>query len=331
MSKVYNALKKAEREGRWQPEKPTADREDVAREATAAPPAGDAVAEQSLPGPAREALAPAAHDAPRVAPAAASTGRASGIVAECWRLLTQPDVRPENDAPTLLTGQMPMSRAAEKFQLLRVWFENWTATHQKRVVMVSSALPGEGKSFVSLNLAATLATAGYRVMLVDADLRRPCLHRSFNVVPLHGLLDFLEGRAEFAACMSRVPSLPTLTLVAAGGVTMVAAELMAGRRMNDFVAQARALEPPHYVLIDAPAALATPESEILAGVVDAALLVVAANHTPRQMVKETFQLLKATTICGVVLNRFEPAHSTSRKVAYGYYGQNPNQPASGLH
>ena len=150
-------------------------------------------------------------------------------------------------------------------------------------------------------------------------------------MPLHGLLDYLEGRADFAACLTRVPALPTLTLVAAGGVTTAAAELMAGRRMSEFVAQARALEPPHYVLIDAPAALATPETEILASVVDAALLVVAANHTPRQMVKEAFQLLKNTTTCGVVLNRFEPPYSTSRKVAYGYYGQAPNQPTSGLY
>jgi capsular exopolysaccharide synthesis family protein len=345
MSKVYNALKKAEREGRWQPEQPAADRE-------IASPAPDA-------GPAREPLDPVAPETALGAaqiPAAAlpapgqmivertaeptdvglaydgSSGQqAGGRLADWWRMLTQTDVRPQNDAPALIAGQVPMSRAAEKFQLLRIWFENWTTAQQKRVIMTSSALPGEGKSFVALNLAATLAIAGYRVMLIDADLRRPCLHRSFNLVPLRGLLDYLEGRADFAACLSRVPALPTLTLVAAGGVTMAAAELMADRRMGEFVAQARAFEPPHYVLIDAPAALATPETEILASVVDAALLVVAANHTPRQMVKETYQILKRTTVCGIVLNRFQPPYSTSRKVAYGYYGQAPNQSTSGLY
>ena len=366
MSNVYRALKKAEREGRWKAEKSAAESGDEARGAAPAPAgpaaeAGGAAAAQASPNPAagrlveaapqdapdsaqalagqareqgwaaveRDAVQPEARQAPRVA--AASAHRATGSLHGFWRMLTQADIRPGDDAPSLITGQVPASRAAERFQLLRVWFENWTSTHNKRVIMVSSALPGEGKSFVSLNLAVTLATAGYRVMLVDADLRRPCLHRPFNLVPLHGLVDYLEGRAEFAECLSRVPALPTLTVVAAGGVTTASAELMAGRRMGEFVEQARALEPPHYVLFDAPAALATPETEILASVVDAALLVVAANHTPRQMVKQTFELLKKTTICGVVLNRCEPAYSTSRKVAYGYYGQAANQPTSGLY
>ncbi len=349
MSKVYNALKKAEREGRWQPEQPAADRE-VAPLAPAAGPVREPlnpVASDTAPGPAQihadalcmpdrtivertAALTDVGH-VPRVASDGTSAQQAGGRLAEWWRMLTQTDVRSENDAPALVAGQAPISRAAEKFQLLRVWFENWTIAQQKRVIMTSSALPGEGKSFVALNLAATLAIAGYRVMLIDADLRRPCLHRSLNLMPLHGLLDYLEGRADFAACLSRVPALPTLTLVAAGGVTLAAAELMADRRMGEFVAQARALEPPHYVLIDAPATLATPETEILASVVDAALLVVAANHTPRQMVKEAYQVLKSTTVCGIVLNRFEPPYSTSLKVAYGYYGQAPNQSTSGLY
>ena len=341
MSKVYNALKKAAREGRWPAEASAPDRDDTvradaAREVAPATPLAPHDSPVIAPVRSGQIRTPEPVEAPdrmaaQFAPDPVVAGPPGGRLAEWWRMLTQADIRAENDTPTLLTGRVPLSPAAEKFQLLRVWFENWTTAHQKRVIMMSSALPGEGKSFVSLNLAATLATAGYRVMLVDADLRRPCLHRAFNLVPLHGLLDYLEGRADFAACLSRVPGMPTLTLVAAGGITTAAAELMAGQRMGEFVAQARALEPPHYVLIDAPAALATPETEILTSVVDAALLVVAANHTPRQMVKDTFQLLKNTTICGVVLNRFEPLYSTSRKVTYGYYGQAPNRPTSGLY
>lgn len=402
MSSVYRALKKAEREGRWQAEQPAAEQDAAARSdqgragassaaapaldagangaAQAAPDAAEggsiasagraapegidtaerasaagAVSEETAPvadaTPAREirVAVPPAGRAPTFAPGAeevraapdgansaaipvedASGHHSTGLITEWWRMLTQADHRPDDDAPTLVAAHAPTSPAAEKFQLLRVWFENWTATNHKRVMLVSSALPGEGKSFVSLNLAVTLANAGYRVLLVDADLRRPCLHRAFNLVPMHGLLDYLERRAEFAECLSRVPGLPMLTLVAAGGVTGNASELVAGR-MGEFVAQARALEPPHYVLIDAPAALATPETEILAGVVDAALMVVAANHTPRQMVRQACELLRNTTTCGVVMNRFEPAYSTSRKVVYGYYGQPAREPTSGLY
>ena len=201
MSKVYNALKKAEREGRWQPEQPAADHEVATPASVAIAPADGAAGEprnpvaaddspgatpipaDQIPTPDRmivertAALTNVGH-APLVAPDGTSGHQHGGRLAECWRMLTQTDVRAENDAPALIAGQVPMSRAAEKFQLLRVWFENWTTAQQKRVIMTSSALPGEGKSFVALNLAATLAIAGYRVMLVDADLRRPvCIGR----------------------------------------------------------------------------------------------------------------------------------------------------------
>jgi protein-tyrosine kinase len=261
---------------------------------------------------------------------AAASPAGTTLLREWWRLLVDADGRRDQDSPALIAGELSASRADEKFHLLRVWFENWTNTNQKRVIMVTSAVPGEGKSFVSLNLAVTLANAGFRVLLVDADLRRPCLHRSFNLVPLRGLLTYLQGTVDFAQCLNRVTP-PNLTLVAAGGSTLNASGLMAGPRMAEFIDQARALEPPHYVILDAPAALATPETEILAGVVDAALMVVAANHTPREMVRQAYQSLRNTATCGVVLNRFEPSLSTARKVGYGYYGSRQVRTGPGLY
>jgi len=234
------------------------------------------------------------------------------------RISSRPGTVRGADVPVLVASRPELWQASEKFQLLRVWFEDWAASHQQRIVMISSAVPGEGKSFVALNLARFIAAAGNPVMLVDADLRNPCLHRALNITPSHGLLDVLEGRLDLKTCITQVPTLPTLSLLAAGGKSARTAQLVAGPRMSEWLHQARVLQPPHYVLIDCGPVLAASETGILAGLVDAVLLVVAANRTPRQMVGEALQVLKSTTVCGVVLNHFTAGFSTSRQLANRY-------------
>jgi capsular exopolysaccharide synthesis family protein len=212
-------------------------------------------------------------------------------------------------------NQESLSRASEQFQVLRSNLEGWSAEQGRAVILVTSALPGEGKSFVALNLAVALSDAGSNVLLVDADLRAPSLHLPFNLVPRSGLLPYLEGKAEFPDSVTPTSS-PRLGLIAAAGVTLSGPEAFASSRMRALIQSTRELTPPHFVLIDTPAALAAPEAQILAKLADAALLVVGANNTPRAAITDTLELMKGVSKIMVVLNRFQPTYSAAKNLRY---------------
>jgi Mrp family chromosome partitioning ATPase len=163
--------------------------------------------------------------------------------------------------PLLVVGHEQHQAAAEQFHLLSLSVQSWATKNEKRLFMTTSALSGEGKSFVALNLAASLAMSDNRVILVDADLRQPVLHHSLDVVPMHGLIGYLKGDGEFAACLQETP-IPGLLLVPAGGTSYAPAEVLASRRMRDFVRAARSMMPLHYVIIDSPAAALVPEPQV---------------------------------------------------------------------
>ena len=209
----------------------------------------------------------------------------------------------------LVVGQSEYDAAAEHFHVLGRRLQDWAEMHSKRVFTVTSALSNEGKSFVSLNLAASLARLGGHVILVDADLRASSLHRSFNLVAMKGLIDYLNGTADLSLCLHETP-ISGLWLVPAGGAIKAPAEAVGGQRMRDFLSEVRAMVPAPYVIIDTPAASAVPEPQILARLSDALVIVVAANGTPREHVKQAIENAAGSTIFGIVLNRFEPPRST---------------------
>ncbi len=211
--------------------------------------------------------------------------------------------------PMLIVGQRQYAVAAEHFHVFGRRVQDWATLHDKRIFTITSALTGEGKSFVSLNLAASLARLGNRVILVDADLRASALHHSFNLVVMKGLIDYLNGTTDLSGCLYATP-IPGLWLVPAGGAIRAPAEALGGQRMRDFLSEARALVPAPYVIIDTPAASAVPEPQILAQLSDALVIVVAANRTPRELVKQTIENAAGATIFGIALNRFEPPRST---------------------
>ena len=224
-----------------------------------------------------------------------------------------PSLAAQVRGPALVVGrcQPEYRKVVEQFHLFAVGLQNWAADNSKRVFMLTSALSGEGKSFMAINLAASLARIGNRVLLIDADLRSPTLHRAFNLAPLRGLFSYLTEEADFRSCLHST-QIPGLLLVAADGTSYTPTEALAGSRMREFVREARSLVPPHFIIIDAPAAAAVPESQILNGLIDALVVVVAANRTPRAQVKQTIEKAAGTQIYGIALNRFELPHSAVR-------------------
>lgn len=230
----------------------------------------------------------------------------------------------EKSGPLLVVGREGHEAAAEQFHLLSLNLQQWANDNDNSLFTITSALSQDGKSFVSLNLAASIASSGgHHVILVDADLRRPVLHHSFNTPRRPGLIDYLNGEADLGTCL-HATHLPGLLLMPAGGTSTAPAELLAGARMRNFIRETRSLMPRHYTIVDSPAATLVPEAQILSRLAEAVLLVVAANRTPRELVKQLLQIVRGTTLFGLVLNRFEPSYST----AANYLGRySPPHPA----
>ncbi len=230
------------------------------------------------------------------------------------------DFRDREKIPPLVRSGRDAAVAAELFQVLRTFDQDWVAVHSKRVLMITSALRQEGKSFTAINLATSLATPETPVVQVDADCRAPSVHRAFNLTPLAGLSAYLSGRATLDECLQDT-HIEGLRVLPAGNSTVGNPEAFAGMRMRRLVDELRALSPAAYILFDAPATLAAPETRILSRHMDAGLLVVAANMTPRKLVEQTLDLLNPMPFCGVVLNRFVLPYSVASKTDYRYgYG-----------
>jgi protein-tyrosine kinase len=134
-------------------------------------------------------------------------------------------------------------------------------------------------------------------------------------VPLHGLLGYLSGGEDFASC-AYTTSVPGLILVPAGGSTRSGPALFASPRLRQFILDARSSDPEAQLVFDLPPILATPETQIISHLMDAILMVVAANDTPRASVARALELIKDAKVVGVVLNRFEPSYS--QRASYEY-------------
>jgi polysaccharide biosynthesis transport protein len=170
-----------------------------------------------------------------------------------------------------------------------------------RSIVVTSSQPGEGKTTVSVNLAIALAQQGSHVILVDADLRRPSVHRALGFRNIRGLSGYLSGLNDWASCV--LPGLsPGLDTLPAGRSAMNPIALLASTRMRILISQL--LEEYDYLIIDSPALMPNlMDARVLAGLVDGSLMVVRSGMAPRDYVIRARKLL--TNVVGVVLNSMD--------------------------
>jgi capsular exopolysaccharide synthesis family protein len=181
-----------------------------------------------------------------------------------------------------------------------------------KVVMVTSALAGEGKTLTSTNLALTFSESYRRtVLLIDADLRRPTLHETFQVPNVSGLGDGL--RAEGDQKLTLVEVSPRLTLLTAGRPDPDPMHGLTSDRMKRVLDEASARYD--WVIIDTPPVGLLPDANLLAAMVDSALLVVQAGKTPYSLIQRAVAAIGRDRILGVVLNRAEEGLAGS----YSYY------------
>ena len=189
----------------------------------------------------------------------------------------------------------PESAAAEQYRVLYHRLVRLAARRSLRIVAVTSASRGEGRTLTAANLALTAAQEAHDVVLVEADVRRPALGTLFGLAPRPGLAEVLEGAAELSQAVARVGALSVLC----AGAVPDATALLRHARAASVMDQLRAAYG--LVVLDAPPALAFTDGDRLASAADAAILVVRAGVTPRQVVRLALESL-GDLAAGVVLN-----------------------------
>lgn len=209
-------------------------------------------------------------------------------------------------------GNSPASQAYRKLRTHLLYAQGGTAP---RTLMVTSAAASEGKTTVSANVAATFAQQGLRVVVVDADLRRPRLHTLLAISRTPGLSEVLQGEVPLDDALRPVPA-EGMHVITAGRLVGQVSELLGGAEMGRVLRELAARFD--VVVIDTPPVLAAADAEILGAQADAVLMVVRAGRTERPAAAFAAQQLRAVgaNIVGVVLN--DPEHKGAGYGGYGY-------------
>lgn len=224
--------------------------------------------------------------------------------------------------PNLITLGGNQSFATEQFKLLKTHLLFEKGDHPPRLIMVTSTLPGEGKSFVSANLAVCFAqNVNEHVLLIDCDLRRPTIHKLFGMDTPPGLSEYLQNGKDLSQFLVKTPQ-DKLTLLPAGRIPKNPLELIASQKMNELLSEIKHRYNDRYVIIDTPPPHLTAESNALAKQVDAVLLVIKHGFADRSIISDLAEKIGKEKLAGVVFNHFEmPGLSTLGYGKYGKYGK----------
>ncbi len=231
-----------------------------------------------------------------------------------------PGVGEEKGDKLVAAGRTP-GPAFEQYRKLGATLHQAQIEKSVRVVMLTSAVAGEGKTLTAANLALTLSESyGRNTLLIDADLRRPTLHTLFDVPNVTGLSDGLRENASQRLSVQRVS--PRLSLLTAGRPDGDPTSLLTSDMMRRVVEEAAVTFD--WVVIDTPPVGLITDAKLLAGMVDTVLFVIQAASTPYEVSRRAIEVLGKNRVMGIVLNRVEAAHPLGRDRYYRYdyyYGQ----------
>ena len=231
---------------------------------------------------------------------------------------------PWNIDPNLMvfSSTDPFAVGAEQFRTLRSRLYRIRESQPLRTVLIASAAPAEGKTFVAANLAQSFVRQrGCRVLLIDGDLRSPRLHSLLGAPSNPGLADYLQSEAKIFDVVQKSQN-DDFFFIPAGNHVTHPSELISNGRFKELLER---LGPMFdWVIVDSPPILPVSDGSVLAGTCDGVLLVVRAGSTPSEAAQRACHELKNGKIVGVVLNTVEQDAGT---YGYGHYGQ-PSSNAS---
>jgi len=236
----------------------------------------------------------------------------------------------------LVAQHLPKSQMSEAFRALRTSILLSQADHPPQVILVTSALPREGKTTAAANLAVTLAQLGDRTVLVDADLRKPGVGRLLNLGSgkYAGLSSYLAGVSTLDLVTVPHPAIPNLAAIPTGPLPPNPADLLSSHKFADAITELRTKYK--FIVIDSPPVMAATDAVIVSVQTDGVLLVVRSGETPKEAFTRTRDLLNSVKcrILGVVLNAVD-SNAPDYYYSYRYYpysyGYGPQEAAEASH
>jgi capsular exopolysaccharide synthesis family protein len=220
----------------------------------------------------------------------------------------------------LVAHHLPKSQVSEAFRALRTALLLSQAGHPPQVILVSSALPREGKTTAATNLAVTLAQLGDKTVVLDADLRKPGVGRllSLEADKHAGLSSYLAGVSTLDLVIVSHPAIPNLAAIPTGPLPPNPADLLSSHKIAEAIAELR--KKYKFVVIDSPPIMAATDAVILSVQADGVLLVVRSGETPKEAFTRTRDLLNSVKchLLGVVLNAVNPS-APDYYYSYRYY------------
>jgi len=301
MSRIHEALKKAEQE-----------RAELQTPAESSFAVGPPVAQG--PGDGHAEVVPLTS----AMPSFASPFSLDNLLSRCPQLQWNPDAK-----TMLFFNGDDAARGTEEFRTLRSRLYSTREKMPLKKILVTSALPKEGKSFTAANLAQVLVRQhGRRVLLVDADLRGPRLHLMLGTTSSPGLADYLLGSSDEFSIMQQGP-MEGLFLIPSGKEITNPAELISNGRLKILLQRIDALFD--WIIIDSPPAVPVSDAGVLAKVCDGVLMVVRSNATPVDMARRARMEFPDQALVGVVLNGTDGAAIPYTRYYYDGDGKNANE------
>jgi protein-tyrosine kinase len=229
---------------------------------------------------------------------------------------TQQPWQPDEKTMLFFNGD-DKARGTEEFRTLRSRLYHVREKMSLKKILVTSALPKEGKSFTSANLAQVLARQhGRRVLLVDADLRWPRLHLMLGTTASPGLSDYLQGNNDEFSIIQRGPT-ESLFFIPSGHQISDAAELVANGRLKILLQRLESLFD--WIVVDSPPSVPVSDASVLAKACDGVVMVVRSNATPIEMARRAREEFPDESLVGVVLNGTDTQTTPYTRYYYDTY------------
>lgn len=218
---------------------------------------------------------------------------------------------------SLITLMAPKSPISEQYRTIRTNIQFSTVDEAIRSIVVTSTAPGEGKSTTVSNLAVVFAQQGKKVLLIDADLRKPTTHYTFQIMNTKGLTNVLTKQIHFHEAVQETV-MENLNILTSGPIPPNPSELLASNAMKQLLEEAYKLYD--LVLFDAPPILAVTDAQVLANLTDGSILVTSSGSTDKDAALKAKELLENTKskLLGAILNNKKITNDTSYYYYYSY-------------